>query len=137
MSDCPSRPRLSSINPVLTTLPSDRLTHNASFLPPGEAAQSLRPACKVFARELRSPQLLTVPIGKQRPPVPKHALLARWGQEGSSRGLTYKQRPQLSLDAARGGDAEALQRLALSTGCLVNEKVFRAAAHANQQEVCS
>ncbi len=121
---------------LLTKLPSDVLAHIASFLPPGEAAYSLRPACKLFARE-RSPQLLKVPIGMQHPPVASHALLARWGQEGSSRGLTYKQRLQLLLDAARGGDAEALQQLSLSTGCLVNEEVFRTAARADQQEVCS
>lgn len=103
---------------------------------PCETACNLRPVCKAFALEVRSEELLTVPIGTKRPPVPSHALLWRWGQPGSCRGLTYKQRVQLLSHAARGGDVDALQQLSHSTGCLVNEDVFRAAAHAGQEGVC-
>ncbi len=117
-------------------LPPGIIAHVASFLPPGEAAYNLRVACKAFASDVSAKNLLTIPIGDGRPPVLPHALLARWGRSGSSRGLTYKQRVQLLVDAARGGDVDALAQLSRATGCLVNEEVFRAAARAGQERVC-
>ncbi len=68
--------------------------------------------------------------------MPKEIILARWGETGSCRGLTYKERMQLLVDAARQGDAEALQRLSRSLGCLPNEDVLRAAAAAGHGEAC-
>ncbi len=82
----------------LLQLPCDLVAHIASFLPPGEAAYSLRLSCKALG--LRSKELLIVPLGDKKPPVPLHALLARWGQPVFSRGLTYKQRIRLLIDAA-------------------------------------
>ncbi len=121
---------------LLLQLPDGIITRIAGFLPPREAAYNLRVACKAFALEVRSEELLSVPIGKKRPPVPAHALLGRWGQLGSCRGLTYKQRVQLLVDAARGGDIKALQQLSHSTGCFLNEEVFRTAACAGQEAMC-
>lgn len=60
----------------------------------------------------------------------------RWGAAGSCRGLTYKKRFLLLLDAAQGGSAEAVAQLSRSTGCLPNEMLFHAAAHAGNVEVC-
>lgn len=68
--------------------------------------------------------------------MPTCALLERWYRLGSCSGLTYKQRLQLLADAARCGDINALRRLSRSTGCLLNEEVFRAAARAGQEGVC-
>lgn len=79
---------------------------------------------------------MTVRMGDKQPHVPLHALLARWGQPGSSRGLTYKQRVLLLIDAARNGDPGALEQLSHSTGCLRNEDVFHAAARTGQHDVC-
>ncbi len=120
----------------LLQLPYGVIAHVASFLPPGEAAYNLRPVCKAIAQAVRSKELLTILIGEKKLPVPSHALIQRWGRPGSSRGLTYKQRVQLLADAARGGDIDALVQLSRSTGCLVNEDVFRAAARADQAGVC-
>ncbi len=121
---------------ILLSLPDGIIGRIASFLPLCEATCNLRPVCKAFAVEVRSEELLSIQIGTKRSPVPSHALLWRWGQLGSCRGLTYKQRVQLLSDAARGGDVDALQQLSHSTGCLVNEEVFRAAARAGQEAVC-
>ncbi len=120
------------------SLPCEVIAHIASFLLPGEPAYSLRMTCRALACELSSKELLIIPIGVKRkqPPVPEHALLARWGKPGSARGLTYKQRIKLLSEAARGGHTAALAQLSRSTGCLVNEEVFRAAAGAGQEEVC-
>lgn len=122
----------------LSSLPCEIIAHIASFLPLGEPAYGLRITCKALARELRFQELLTVPIGakSKQLPVPEHALLARWGKPGCARGLTYKQRVKLLSEAARGGHTAALAQLSHSTGCLVNEEVFRAAARAGQEEVC-
>ncbi len=123
---------------LLLQLPRALLARIASFLPPGEAAYGLRTVCHAFARELPvyAPELLRITVSKKRPPVSSVALVSRWGATGSCRGLTYKQRFQLLLDAARGGSAKAVAQLSRSTGCLLNEKVFRAAAHAGNEEVC-
>ncbi len=117
-------------------LPCGLLARIASFLPPGEAAYGLRTVCQAFARELYAPELLTITVGRKRSPVSSIALVSRWGATGSCRGLTYKQRSQLLLDAAQGGSAKAVAQLSRSTGCLPNEDVFRAAARAGNEKVC-
>lgn len=121
---------------ALLELPYGVIAHVASFLPPGEAAYNLRPVCQAFSQAIRSKELLTIPIGEKKSPVPSRALIHRWGRPGSSRSLTYKERVQLLADAARGGDVDALAQLSRSTGCLINEDVFRAAARADQAGVC-
>ncbi len=121
---------------LLLQLPCGLLARVASFLPPGEAVYGLRTVCKAFARELHAPDLLQITVGRKRPSVSSIALVSRWGAPGSCRGLTYKQRFQLLLDAAQGGSAKAVAQLSRSTGCLPNEEVFRAAARAGNEEVC-
>ncbi len=131
------RSRAENRDSFLLRLPDQPLNHIARLLPPGEAAYNLRPVCKALARDISSKELLTVSVGNSRPAVPVHALVGRWGKQGSCCVLTYKQRVQVLVEAARNGDVDALEQLSHSTGCLPNEDILRAAASTGHRDVCS
>ncbi|PNG99619.1 Ankyrin repeat domain-containing protein, partial [Tetrabaena socialis] len=86
------------------------------------------------AAQFRGPQDRTVRLSL---PVPHHAFVQRWSGVGAMRGLTLRQRQQLSFLTACSGSIANLEVLLAREDCAYfGDEALSAAAGAGQLEVC-
>ncbi|KAG2498161.1 hypothetical protein HYH03_003918 [Edaphochlamys debaryana] len=104
----------------------------ASFLPPNDVATSVRLVNKAAAAVLHD---RTTVLAYQ--PVPPHAVVAKWGQPGATRGLTLRLRRRLLCLAAASGSVPYLDALLALLGLPLLADVFESAVASGQLEMCA